>query len=179
MLESADVATCEIDAETRGDLHRRYELAAIPMTVVADADGVVQRAFVGAFTATDLWAAVAEVRVPGRTPEPDLGHLLIVARARSEVGDVVERLALGERLGDVLGAVGVHEVAGPADLAAHRGVDESGDLVAVERLALEQVCGRRPRARRGARRARLRARFSSSRRIRSTSSSITRAVSSE
>ena len=60
----------------RGDLHRRYEIAAIPTTVVADADGVVRRAFVGAFTATDLWAAVAELRDPGSTPEPDLGREL-------------------------------------------------------------------------------------------------------
>jgi hypothetical protein len=74
-LASADVSVCEIEAEDRGDLHRRYDLAAIPTTIVADADGVVRRAFVGAFTATDLWAAVAEVRVPGSTPEPDLGHL--------------------------------------------------------------------------------------------------------
>ena len=56
-------------------MHRRYELAAIPTTVVADADGVVRRAFVGAFTATDLWAAVAELRDPGSTPEPDLGQV--------------------------------------------------------------------------------------------------------
>jgi hypothetical protein len=75
VLESDDVATCEIDAETRGDLHRRYQLAAIPTTVVAGADGVVMRAFVGAFTATDLWAAVAEVRTPGASPEPDLGQV--------------------------------------------------------------------------------------------------------
>src|SRR5439155_5933895 len=33
-LESHDVGVCEIDAETRGELHRRYELAAIPTTVV-------------------------------------------------------------------------------------------------------------------------------------------------
>ena len=45
------------------------------MTLIADAEGVVQRAFVGAFTATDLWAAVAEVRAPGSTPEPELGQL--------------------------------------------------------------------------------------------------------
>jgi len=72
-LESPDVAVCEIDAEHFGALHRRYELAAIPTTVVADHEGVVRRAFVGAFTATDLWAAVAELRDPGSTPEPDLG----------------------------------------------------------------------------------------------------------
>jgi hypothetical protein len=74
-LESSDVAVVEIEAEDRGDLHRRYELAAIPTTIVADADGVVLRGFVGAFTATDLWAAVAEVRDPGSTPEPDLGSI--------------------------------------------------------------------------------------------------------
>jgi hypothetical protein len=74
-LESVDVAVCEIEASERGDLHRRYELAAIPTTVIADADGVVRRAFVGAFTATDLWAAVAELRNPGSTPEPELGQV--------------------------------------------------------------------------------------------------------
>ena len=72
-LESGDVAVCEIDAETQGELQRRYELAAIPTTVIADHEGVVRRAFVGAFTATDLWAAVAELRDPGSSPEPDLG----------------------------------------------------------------------------------------------------------
>ena len=72
-LESGDVAVCEVDAETQGALQRRYELAAIPTTLIADDEGVVRRAFVGAFTATDLWAAVAELRDPGSTPEPDLG----------------------------------------------------------------------------------------------------------
>ena len=56
-------------------LHRRYEIAGIPTTVVIDGDGVVRAAFVGAFTATDLWAAVAEARAPGSTPEPELGEL--------------------------------------------------------------------------------------------------------
>jgi hypothetical protein len=74
-LESSDVAVCEIDAETQSELQRRYELAAIPTTVVADHEGVVRRAFVGAFTATDLWAAVAELRAPGTSPEPDLGSV--------------------------------------------------------------------------------------------------------
>jgi hypothetical protein len=73
-LESSDVAVCDVDLERRRDLHLRYELAAIPTTVIADADGVVRRSFVGAFTATDLWAAVAELRDPGSTPEPHLGE---------------------------------------------------------------------------------------------------------
>jgi len=75
VLESGDVATCDVEAETHGELHRRYEIAAVPTTVVADAEGVVQRAFVGSFTATDLWAALAELRSPGSTPEPTLGSL--------------------------------------------------------------------------------------------------------
>jgi hypothetical protein len=75
VLESADVATCEIEYHAQPDLHRRYEIAGIPTTVVADADGVVRAAFVGAFTATDLWAAVSEARAPGSTPEPELGLL--------------------------------------------------------------------------------------------------------
>jgi len=37
--------------------------------------GVVRAAFVGAFSATDLWAAVAEARAPGSTPEPELGQI--------------------------------------------------------------------------------------------------------
>jgi len=73
VLESADVATCEIEFSAARGLHERYDIAAVPTTVVADADGVVERAFVGAFTATDLWAAVAELRAPGTTPEPGLG----------------------------------------------------------------------------------------------------------
>jgi Thioredoxin len=75
VLESADVATCEIEYHAQRDLHRRYEISGIPTTLVADATGVVRAAFVGAFTATDLWAAVAEARTPGSTPEPELGKL--------------------------------------------------------------------------------------------------------
>jgi hypothetical protein len=63
-LESPDVATVEIEAHALGELHRRYAIAAIPTTVIADGDGVVRKSFVGAFTATDLWAAVAELRDP-------------------------------------------------------------------------------------------------------------------
>jgi hypothetical protein len=75
VLESAVVGTCALEAADHRDVHRRYEIAAIPMIVVADADGVVRRAFVGAVSATDLWAAVAEVRSPGSVPETGLGAL--------------------------------------------------------------------------------------------------------
>jgi hypothetical protein len=75
VLESRDVAVCDVDFEVERDLHRRYEISGIPMTLVADAAGVVHAAFVGAVTATDLWAAVAECRHPGTSPEPELGTL--------------------------------------------------------------------------------------------------------
>ncbi len=75
VLETAHVATCEVEYHEQPELHDRYKISGIPTTVVADADGVVRAAFVGAFTATDLWAAVAEARNPGSTPEPELGHL--------------------------------------------------------------------------------------------------------
>lgn len=73
VLESPEVATCELDFASQRELHDRYDIAAIPMILIADADGVVLRAFVGATTATDLWAALAECREPGSTPEGDLG----------------------------------------------------------------------------------------------------------
>ena len=73
VLESEVVATCELSFESHRDLHDRYQVNAIPMILIADVDGVVLRAFVGSTTATDLWAALAECREPGSTPEADLG----------------------------------------------------------------------------------------------------------
>lgn len=61
-LESDAVAVEEVEVSARGDLHRRYDIDAVPTTVIADADGVVRRHFLGPTTATDIWAAVAEVR---------------------------------------------------------------------------------------------------------------------
>jgi hypothetical protein len=75
VLESADVAVCELSFEDARALHDRYQVEAIPMILVVDSDGVVQRAFVGATSATDLWAAVAEVRSPGSSPESGLGRI--------------------------------------------------------------------------------------------------------
>jgi hypothetical protein len=75
VLESAEVATIDCSFEHERDLHERYDISAIPMILIADHEGVVHRAFVGATTATDLWAAVAEVRGPGTTPEPNLGEI--------------------------------------------------------------------------------------------------------
>jgi hypothetical protein len=67
-LDSDAVAVQEVEVGTSRDVHDRYGIEAVPTTVVADADGVVRSSFVGPVTATDLWAAVAELREPGSTP---------------------------------------------------------------------------------------------------------------
>ncbi len=77
VLECEAVATCDIADETRRDLHQRYAISGLPMLLIADTEGVVRRAFVGSATATDVWAAVAELRLPGSTPEPDLGREIL------------------------------------------------------------------------------------------------------
>lgn len=73
VLESADVAVCDVAFQDAPDLHERYDIAGVPLVVVADAEGVVRASFVGPATATDLWAAVAEARVPGSRPAPECG----------------------------------------------------------------------------------------------------------
>jgi hypothetical protein len=74
VLESTEVAIDNIEHGMQADLHKRYSIDAVPLTVVADHEGVVRASFVGPVSATDLWAAVAEVRTPGSSPEPHLGQ---------------------------------------------------------------------------------------------------------
>ncbi|HUQ63926.1 MAG TPA: thioredoxin domain-containing protein [Acidimicrobiales bacterium] len=74
VLSSAEVVVQEVEAKVSADVHRRYAVEAVPIIVVADHEGVVRASFVGPATATDLWAAVAEARAPGTSPEPDLGQ---------------------------------------------------------------------------------------------------------
>jgi len=73
VLASPQVAYQEIAYQDRKELHERYGIDAVPTIVMADADGVVRKSFVGVPSATDLWAAMAEARAPGTSPEPDLG----------------------------------------------------------------------------------------------------------
>jgi hypothetical protein len=74
VLASPSVAYQEIPYQQDKRLHERYHVEAVPCIVVADEDGVVRASFVGVPTATDLWAAVAEARFPGSSPEPGLGQ---------------------------------------------------------------------------------------------------------
>jgi hypothetical protein len=61
-LESADVAVAEAEYPAAKTLHDRYHVNAAPLTVIADAQGVVRDSFVGAFAATDLWTTLANLR---------------------------------------------------------------------------------------------------------------------
>lgn len=74
VLASDQVGYSEIAYQDAKDIHERYAIEAVPTIVVADAEGVVRASFVGVPSATDLWAAVAEVREPGSSPEPHLGR---------------------------------------------------------------------------------------------------------
>ena len=74
VLACADVAVQEVEYNAAKTLHTKYAIDAVPAVVVADSQGVVRSAFLGPVKAQDLWAAVAECREPGSTPEPQLGH---------------------------------------------------------------------------------------------------------
>jgi hypothetical protein len=74
VLACAEVDVVDVEYPAAAALHRKYNVDAVPIVVVADRLGVVRASFVGPMSATDLWAAVAEARHPGSSPEPDLGH---------------------------------------------------------------------------------------------------------
>ena len=74
-LESDAVAVQEVEVGTDRELHDRYRIDGVPTTVIADAEGVVRASFLGPATATDLWAAVAELREPGSVPQQCDTHL--------------------------------------------------------------------------------------------------------
>src|SRR5437588_4849339 len=60
-LASADVAVQEIEAAVRGDLHRRYNVEAVPTLVLADRQGVVRASNVGPPAEHELETAFAEL----------------------------------------------------------------------------------------------------------------------
>jgi hypothetical protein len=61
-LESDDVVVSEIEYFAQPGLHERYHVEAAPMTLIADADGVVRVSLFGSFAAAELWNAVAALR---------------------------------------------------------------------------------------------------------------------
>jgi len=74
VLASREVSVFDAEYGTHRGLHERYKIDAVPTLVIADREGVVKASFLGPVSATDLWAACAEARNPGTTPEPELGQ---------------------------------------------------------------------------------------------------------
>jgi hypothetical protein len=70
VLASSEVTVLDVEYGQQRDLHQRYQIDSVPLTVIADPDGVVQAHFLGPMSATDLWAAVARARDPGHDPGP-------------------------------------------------------------------------------------------------------------
>ncbi len=68
VLASPSVAVVDCEYQAQRDLHERYGIEGVPTTVVADRDGVVRAGFIGAVSATDLWASVADLRHPPAIP---------------------------------------------------------------------------------------------------------------
>ncbi|MBK5287162.1 MAG: thioredoxin family protein [Acidimicrobiia bacterium] len=69
-VASPEVVAVDLSFQAEREIHERYEISGVPMVLIADADGVVQRAFIGAVSATDLWAALAAAR----DPSLDISH---------------------------------------------------------------------------------------------------------
>jgi len=68
VLGSDEVSSVEVEYGNDRALHERYHVTAVPTLVIADAQGVVRRSFIGPTSATHLWAALAELRDPGSVP---------------------------------------------------------------------------------------------------------------
>lgn len=64
VLASDEVSVVVVEYPAATHLHRKYNIDAVPIVVLADRVGVVRASFVGPVTATDLWAAVAAARDP-------------------------------------------------------------------------------------------------------------------
>ena len=69
-VATPEVVAVDVSFQADRALHDRYEISGVPMVLIADAEGVVRRAFVGAVSATDLWAALAAAR----DPSLDISH---------------------------------------------------------------------------------------------------------
>jgi len=65
VLAGPDVEVVEVEAAAAARLHRRYGIEAVPITVVADAGGVVQASVVGPVGAGELGALLARCRDGG------------------------------------------------------------------------------------------------------------------
>ena len=64
VVASKNVSVIEIEYSNKKELHRKYNIEAVPTVVVTDVHGIVHKSFLGPVSATDLWAGIASVRDP-------------------------------------------------------------------------------------------------------------------
>jgi hypothetical protein len=64
-LRNEEVAVVEIEVGRDKAIHDRYKIDTVPTLVICDAEGAVQRAFLGPIAVVDLEEAITEVREPG------------------------------------------------------------------------------------------------------------------
>jgi thioredoxin-related protein len=62
VLQSPEVGVVDVEYASARALHRKYDIQAVPIVVIADREGVVRAGFAGPVTAEDLWGALAYVR---------------------------------------------------------------------------------------------------------------------
>jgi hypothetical protein len=62
VLASPAVAVREVEWSAARELHQRYAIDSVPITVLADREGVVRASFLGPVSASELWTRVAAAR---------------------------------------------------------------------------------------------------------------------
>lgn len=65
LVECDEVAVADVDYATQRELQEKYSVDAVPMMVVADAEGAVRAHALGNVPSGDVWAAVARARDGG------------------------------------------------------------------------------------------------------------------
>lgn len=87
-LASPQVQVQQVEQTAEPQLHRRYDIRAVPIVAIADSAGRVRASFLGPVSATHLWAGLAELRDPGSAPsdcaESAAGPLLPGAKPRCQ-----------------------------------------------------------------------------------------------
>ena len=73
VVASKKVAVVDVEYSNSKELHRKYNIEAVPTIVICDDCGVVHKSFLGPVSATDLWAGVAAARDPQVRSSAD-GH---------------------------------------------------------------------------------------------------------
>lgn len=61
LLESGVVAACEVELSSRPEVHEKYEIDSVPMTLLLDQSGAVRRSFLGPVRSEDVSDALQRV----------------------------------------------------------------------------------------------------------------------